>query len=95
MNQLHDCTKPPTRLVIGRVVYRELRAVRISVKLPLEIAQDDVPVVASDDVLRLQRDFPASTGSINHVCGNGVASSMAAQTIDERNTLLDTRAKVV
>ena len=95
MNQLPNRTKSPARLVSERVESGQLLMVSVPVELPLEIAQDDISIVASDEVFGLQRDFPASTGSINDISGNGVAGGMATQTSDERDALFDTGAEVV
>src|ERR1700733_6058712 len=49
----------------------------------LEVAQGRDTVFVGDQVLRLNRYFPAAVGCVDDVSGNSEAAGVAAQTLDD------------
>src|SRR5438552_6281599 len=60
-----------------------------------KVAVDDRVSIVAEHVVRHQRDFAATTGRIHHKLGNGQSRSVAAQELDDLDSLADGSPEVL
>src|SRR5262249_23024741 len=68
--------------------------IRIAVDVPLEVAKQEIPALAADDIIRDQRDLAAAARRIDNEVRDRIAGRVAAQGLDDLDALLHRGAEM-